>query len=117
MEGIIKIHDLRVSCVIGAYEHERLQKQQLSVDFELKTDFSACVQTDLFTDTVNYDEAIQLCKNLAYEREYHLLETYAYEALHALLEAFPISWARVRVTKRLGDSSAQLASVEVEKYK
>ncbi|MCH9627986.1 MAG: Dihydroneopterin aldolase [Chlamydiales bacterium] len=117
MEGVIKIEELRISCVVGIHAHERGQEQELFVDVEVKLNFAESVQTDSIADTVDYAAVCGVCQKLAQTRQYHLIETFAYEALHAVLDTFPLTWAKIRVRKPEALPAAKWASVEFEKEK
>ena len=115
MDGLIRIEDFRIHCVVGAHAQERKEDQELSVDVEMKLNLLEAVQTDSVVDTVNYEAVCQVCKDLAQSRRYHLLETFAYEALHAILDTFPLKWAKVRVRKTKPVPLARCTVVEFEK--
>jgi len=115
MEGIIKIKDLRVHCIVGTQPYERTDEQELSIDIEVKADFQESVQTDSIVDTIDYVQLAKVCGDLAKSRHYHLLETFAYEALNALLDSFPIKWAKVCVKKKRAVALATCIVIELEK--
>lgn len=115
MEGVIKIEDFRIHCILGAHAHERGVEQEISIDIEMRLNMAEPVQTDSIVDTVDYEAVCNLCKKLAQDRRYHLLETFAYEALHAILDSFPLNWAKVRVKKEHAIPRARFAVVELEK--
>lgn len=117
MEGLIKIEDLRIHCVMGVHAHERMADQELILDIAMKVNLSEPVQTDLLVDTVNYEEVAAVCKELALTRRYHLMETFAYEALHAITDTFPLIWAKICVRKPRALPLARSVSVELEKHK
>lgn len=117
MEGLIKIEDLRIHCVMGVHAHERMADQELSLDIVMRVNLSEPVQTDLLVDTVNYEEVSVLCKELALTRQYHLLETFAHEALHAVMDTFSLSWAKICVRKPRALPLAKAVSVELEKHR
>ncbi|MCC5833021.1 MAG: dihydroneopterin aldolase [Chlamydiales bacterium] len=115
MEGTIKIEDFRIHCTLGAHAYERKVEQELSLDLEMRLNLAEPVRTDSIVDTVDYEAVCALCKELAQTRRYHLIETFAYEALHAILEAFPLTWAKVRVRKPGALPLARYAVVEFDK--
>ena len=88
MEGIIRIEDYKVHCIIGAHAYEREEEQEISIDIELRTNFLECAQSDSIVDTIDYKEVAKVCRTLAEIRRYHLLETFAFEAVHALIGGF-----------------------------
>lgn len=117
MEGTIKIEGFRIHCTLGAHAHERKVDQEISVDLEMRLNLAEPVRTDSIVDTVDYEAVCAVCKDLAQSRRYHLIETFAFEALHAVLDAFPLTWAKIRVRKPQALPLAQCAVVEFEKEK
>jgi dihydroneopterin aldolase len=117
MEGIIKIESFKIHCIIGAHAYEREQDQEVSLDIEMRVDFSGCVQTDSIVDTVDYGKVAKVCRDLAQRRRYHLLETFAYEAINALKETFSPSWVRIRVRKKQAVPLAKAVCIELESSK
>ena len=114
MEGIIKIEDYKIHCILGAHAYEREEEQEILADIEIKTNFLECVQTDSIVDTIDYREVAKLCRDLAKSRRYHLLETFAYEAVHAIMDAFSPLWVRVRLRKKRALPLAGAAEVILE---
>jgi 7,8-dihydroneopterin aldolase/epimerase/oxygenase len=114
MEGIIKIEDYKIHCILGTHAYERQDDQEIALDIELGVDITECVQTDSIIDTIDYSKVIQVCRDLAQQRRFHLLETLAYEMIHALKEAFSPLSIRLRVKKRGALALAQAVVVEVE---
>ena len=114
MEGIIKIEDYKIHCIIGAHAHERDEDQEVTLDIEMRVNFLECAQTDSIVDTVNYDEVVKVCRALAKQRRYHLLETFAYEMVHAIMDTFAPSWVKVRVKKKKALALAKAVIVELE---
>jgi dihydroneopterin aldolase len=117
MEGIIRIEDYKIHCILGAHAYEREEEQEILLDVEMRTNFLECAQTDSIVDTVDYTKIGQMCRDLAHSRRYHLLETFAFEAVHALMEEFsPIS-VKVRLKKKNALPLAKAAAVELELFK
>ncbi len=114
MEGIIKIEDYKIHCIMGAHAYERDVDQEIALDIEMRVDISECVQTDSIVDTVNYTEVVRVCRELAQKRRYHLLETFAYEAIHALNETFSPSSLKLRVKKKGAIPLAEMVAFELE---
>jgi len=114
MEGIIRIEEYKIHCVIGVNTHERENEQEIALDIDMRVNFFECAQTDSILDTVNYNDIAQVCRDLAKNRSYHLLETFAYETVHALMDAFSPLWIKVRVKKKKAIPLAKAAVVELE---
>ncbi len=113
MEGIIKIEDYKIHCIIGSHAYEREVEQEISLDIEMGLDITECVQTDSITDTIDYTAVVAVCSDLAKNRRYHLLETFAFEAIHALKDAFSPLWIKVKVRKKRAVFLAKAVVVEL----
>jgi len=117
MEGIIRLEEYKIHCILGAHAYEREEEQEILLNVEMRTNFLECAQTDSIVDTIDYTHVAQICRDLAHTRRYHLLETFAYEAVHALMEEFaPIS-VKVSLKKKNALPLAQAAVVELELFK
>lgn len=114
MEGIIKIEDYKIHCIMGAHSYERDIEQEISLDIEMRLNFTECAQTDSIVDTIDYTSVVQVCSDLAKARRYHLIETFAFETIHALNDAFSPLWIKVRVKKKKALALAKAVIVELE---
>lgn len=114
MEGILRIEEYKIHTIIGTQSYERDLEQEISLDIEMRIDFTECVQTDSIVDSVDYTAVVQLCRDLVKERRYHLLETLTYEMVHALMDSFSPLWVRVRAKKKKAVPLAKEVSIEIE---
>lgn len=85
MIGTIGLKDLRIDCVVGIYDFERVKLQPLFVDVALRRDFAAAAASDAIADTIDYDHVAALLTELATSRKYELLETFAEEGVAGIL--------------------------------
>lgn len=113
--GMIGFSGHQISCIIGIYPIEREKEQLIKVDLKIKVDFSKCLASGLFHDTVDYVQLAQLCTKLATEKKYLLLETFAADILDQCLELFGAQWAWVRIQKPSAIATADFAFIELEK--
>lgn len=114
MEGIIKIKDYKIHCIIGSHAYERNEDQEISLDIEMRMNFLECVQTDSIVDTIDYSEVVKVCSELAKKRRYHLLETLTFETVHVLMKTFSPLSVKVRVNKKGAVPLAEVVSIELE---
>ena len=84
---------------IGFHEYERHIRQRIVIDFEAETDWREAARADRAKDIVDYYEANLKIGRLIEEKEYRLIEAVAEEVAHLLIREFPITRARVKVTK------------------
>jgi len=50
----IHIRDLALRCIVGVYEHERREKQDVLLNLTLESDLLAACRSDRLEDTVDY---------------------------------------------------------------
>ncbi|MBJ7449999.1 MAG: dihydroneopterin aldolase [Parachlamydiales bacterium] len=116
--ALIAIYHHLIKCIIGIHHHERVKKQTLYVDIEVKADISACAEKDCITSApVDYTALAKLACDLAHEKRYQLVETFAIDLVNALFDQFPIEWAKVVIKKPMAISSAKHAKIELERSK
>lgn len=117
MIGTIGVEGHEVECVVGVYPHERLRKQKLIIDIQLKYDFLLCSQSKNLNDTIDYVEVVQNCSDLANTHQYKLIETFAVDCVQMCLEKFGVLWAKVKIKKPAAIPSAHYAFVEYERFR
>lgn len=115
--GTIGVEGHVLECVVGVYPHERLMKQKLIIDIQLKYDLSVSSQSKSLKDTIDYVEVTQCCSDLANTHQYKLIETFAVECVDMCLLKFDALWARVKIKKPAAIPSAQYAFVEYERFR
>jgi len=71
----IRVEDLRVQCLIGAWAHERHQPQEIRVDLEIITDARRAAGTDQLADAVDYSVLTETVRFVLQESHFKLLET------------------------------------------
>ena len=65
-------------------------------------------------DTVNYDEAVSLIREMFTEKEYNLIEAVGETICSRLLQQYPIQKVRIKIRKPHVPIMANLDTVEVE---
>jgi 7,8-dihydroneopterin aldolase/epimerase/oxygenase len=115
MQGVIKILNHKLSCIIGVLPEERTLEQEIFIDLELRRDFSTCIKSDRVDDTVCYVAVSELCTTIAKKGGFGLLETYAHKVLETLFGKFDVEWAKITVKKPGALPTGDCAIVELEK--
>ncbi len=110
--GTIRIEALRIDCIIGILDRERVMAQRLLVDVELDVDFAAAAASDDVADTVNYAEVAQSLTTLAVQGQFRLVERFVSDACSRLLQNHP-RIQRARITARKPDILPNTHSVGV----
>ena len=114
--GTTGIKNLRVDCVVGVYDHERVAPQPVLFDIELDYDFAAAADSDAIGAAVDYDRAAAAVTALVQERQFALLESMAEAvAAHLLDEMPPVQTVRLEIRKPQAVPSAACSFVRVER--
>jgi len=114
----IRVEDLRIPCLIGAWAHERDQVQEVRVDLEIITDARRAAGTDELVDAVDYSVLTETVRFVLQEGHFKLLETAVDMVQRVLLmpSTVPgrprIEEALVRITKFGALSGGARAVVE-----
>ena len=109
----IRINQLSLRTIIGAYPQERIERQPVYVNIEMITDISKAIETDNLDHAVNYDS---LSKNIVEESEkteFFLLENLADFILGLIMEEEKVLQATIKVTKPFALKNAESVSVEL----
>jgi dihydroneopterin aldolase len=116
MTGTTGLKGLHVDCIIGIYEHERVEEQALLVDVELDYNFAVPAASDAIADAVDYDRVASGVTTLARQRAFQLIETLAEEAARQLLAEFPqVQRVRLEIRKPAAVPAASCSFVRVER--
>lgn len=110
--GMIGFEGLEVSCIIGIYQNERVQPQEIIVDLKVTVD-TVLGDTPQF---LNYNELANCVVREATQGRHQLLEALAIHALDRLFSDFPVHWAWIRLRKPQAIADAVCAIVEFERH-
>lgn len=102
----------------GVGEAERSIGGRYSFDLEIEADITAAAASDHLDDTVNYQEAYELARDVLTGTNRRLLESLVAEIADSLLERFPRAHAvTVRLRKLSVPIDGVMRAVEVETRK
>lgn len=102
----------------GVGEAERSMGGRYSFDLEIEADISIAAASDHVEDTVNYQEAYELARDILTGTNRRLLESLVVEIATALLLRFPTAYsATVRLRKLSVPIDGVMRAVEVETRK
>ena len=109
----IRINDLKVRTLIGAYPWERVNKQELVINITIDYDSTQACRTDKLKDALNYETvATQTIKTVERSR-YTLLEKLVSKLLAGIMSDQRVEAAFVRIDKPQALSQARSISVEL----
>ncbi len=114
MDKVI-IRDILVRAIIGIYETERTQPQDILINIELDTDLRTAGQTDDIADCINYHAlALQVQKHTQIAARL-TVEALAQDIAQICLADGRVKSARVRVEKPEAIDFTQSVGVEIER--
>ena len=109
----IYIRDLRVRCIIGIYDEERREKQDVVINITLAGDFSAAGQSDDIRDAVNYKDVKKRILDLGETSHFMLIETLAEHVAALCLNEPKVREATVTIDKPGALRFARSVAVEI----
>jgi len=95
----VLIKDLRLRCIIGIDEFERREKQDVTVNVVLWTNFTEAAKTDDIRKSVDYKEIAKRIIKLVEASEFRLVEALAEKVAESCLENARVQKVRVTVEK------------------
>ena len=111
--AIIRINDLKVRALIGAYSWERVNKQELVIHIALEYDASRPAKSDKLKDALNYEAVAAQAVKITQGSRHTLLEKLSSRLLAGVMKDKRVSWAFVRVDKPQAVAQARCVSIEL----
>ena len=99
MKDVIYIKDLRIKTIIGIFDWERKEKQEVSVDLEFPFDCKKAAVTDSIEDTVDYKAIAKGVIKFVEESSFQLQETLAEGIASLVKDKYGIESIKLRVSK------------------
>jgi len=113
----IYIEDLTLACIIGVYEDERKNKQDVVIDIVLYSDLETASQTDKLEDTIDYKQIKQQVIAAVESSKYFLIERLAGKIAEICLENKKVKKVEVKVNKPGALRFAKNVAVEIVRYR
>ncbi len=111
--AIIRINDLKVRALIGAYSWERVNKQELVINITLEYDASKACGSDKLKDALNYEAVASQAIKTVERSRYVLLEKLTAKLLAGIMADKRVQSAHVRIDKPLAVPQARCVSFEL----
>jgi len=111
----IIIHDLRSKGIIGVYDWERQEPQEILTNLILYTDLQKAGQSDNINDIIDYEMVARKVQKLIENEGKFTVEALAAEIANLCLQIPNIMRVRVRVEKPRALPSAQSVGIEIER--
>ena len=109
----IHIRDLTFRCIIGIYEEERRNKQDVVVNLTLDADLSRPGKTDDIADTIDYKSIKKQVLAMGERSSFFLVERLAQRIADICLEHDGVRRVRVLVEKPSALRFARTVGVEI----
>ena len=115
MDKII-IKDLRVTGIIGIYEHERTTPQEMVINVVMYTDIRKAAVTDNIADCVDYEKVANLVRGHAETSQRLTVEALAEDLAGLCLEVAGVQGVCIRVEKTQAIPFTASVGVEIERW-
>ena len=109
----IFVKDLRVDCISGILESERVKTQPLLVSMELEKDLKECAKTGDLDKSINYAALSERVKSYIIQRKALLLEELAEELCKLILKEFKPESVTIRLNKPEAVADAMATGVQI----
>jgi len=113
--AIIHITDLKLRTIIGTYDWERENKQDIIINISMEFDASKAGQSDRIEDTINYKTITKKIIKEIEASSFFLIEKLAQMIMDIVMENILIREATVKVDKPFALRFADSVSIELEK--
>ena len=110
--AIIRVDNLRLRTILGINPDERVNKQDIIVNFSLEIDIKKAAATDDVENTVDYKTMTKSVISHVEKSDYYLVETLVERLLDLLTEDERVQRATVRVDKPTALRFADSVSIE-----
>ena len=109
------ISDLRIECIVGIFDWERVTPQGVRVDLEMAWDHRAAAATEDILLALDYAAVAERVKQCVVAGQFLLVETMAEAIARIVLHEFACPWVRVRVAKPGAVEGAAEVGVQIER--
>jgi dihydroneopterin aldolase / 2-amino-4-hydroxy-6-hydroxymethyldihydropteridine diphosphokinase len=109
----IVLTGLKVRCIIGIFDWERKEKQDILIDLKFPCDIRKVSRRDNITDTFNYKKIAKSIIAFVEKSQYQLIETLAEKLADSLIKNFQIPEIYLSVSKPGAVRGSQNVGVEI----
>jgi len=109
----IVLTGLKISCIIGIFDWERKQKQNVVIDLRFPADIQKAARRDGIGDTVDYKKIAKATIAYVEKSRFQLIETLAERLADLLLTRFQLPEIFLRVSKPGAVRGSQNVGVEI----
>ena len=110
----IRIEGISVNALIGTLPHERIRRQNLTIDIEVGVDLKAAAASDDLFKSVDYSEIERQTLEIVSESSFYLLEALAGAIGKMLLSYDLVQYGKVSLFKAAGSAAGKGVRIEME---
>ncbi len=111
--AVIRINDLKVRALIGAYSWERVNKQELVINIAIEYEADKACRSDKLKDALNYESVAAKAVKIAERSRHTLLEKLTSKLLDGIMADPRVMQAHVRIDKPHALPQARCVSFEL----
>ena len=111
----IVLTGLRISCIIGIFDWERKQKQDVLINIKIPCDARKASQKDNIADAVDYKKIAKTTVAFVEKSDFQLVETLAEKLADLLLKNFQLPEINLSVSKPAAIRDSQNVGVEIHR--
>lgn len=112
----IVLTGLKVSCIIGIFDWEREQKQDVVIDLKFPGDIRKASLRDHIDDTVDYKKIAKTTIAFVEKSRFHLVETLAERLAELLLKNFHLAEIDLTVSKPGAIRGSQNVGIQIHRF-
>ena len=112
---IVYIRDLEIETVIGIYDWEREIKQKITINLQMKSDFTKAAENDEIEYALDYKAVSKRLTAYIEESSFKLLETLGSRIADIVQEEFDVTWLRMELGKPGAVTGARDVGVIIER--
>jgi dihydroneopterin aldolase/2-amino-4-hydroxy-6-hydroxymethyldihydropteridine diphosphokinase len=114
-QDYIVLTGLKISCIIGIFDWERKQKQDVLIDLKIPCDVRKASQKDNIVDAVDYKKIAKTTIAFVEKSSFQLVETMAEKLADLLLKTFKLSEIELSVSKPAAIRGSQNVGVKIHR--
>ena len=111
--AIIRINDLKVRTLIGAYSWEKVNQQEIIINITIEYDAAKACHSDKLKDALNYESVSAKIIKTVERSRYTLLEKLVSKRLEGIMSDSRVQAAYVKVDKPQALPQARSVSFEL----
>lgn len=109
----IHIHELRLKCIVGVYDYERRETQDVILSISIGLNLCGAGKSDKLEDTVDYKKLQDDIKSLVDHSSFQLIESIAESVADLCLKIEKIEQVKVLVEKPAALQFSRTVAVEI----